>query len=56
MWYVHMTEYASATKKEIVPLAETRMDLETTTLSKVSQTKTNITRHHLYVEFKICHK
>ena len=44
MWYIYTKEYYSAIKKnEIMPFAETWMDLETIILSEVSQTeKTNI--------------
>ena len=38
MWYIYTTEYYSAIKRnEIVPFAETWMDLETVILSEVSQ-------------------
>ena len=38
MWYIYGMEYHAATKKnEIMSLAATWMDLETTVLSKVSQ-------------------
>ena len=44
-------EYYSAIKiNEIMPFAATGMDLEVIILSEVSQTKTNIIWHHLYVE------
>ena len=40
MWYVHAVEYYSAIKKnEIMPSAETWMDLEIVILSEVSQTE-----------------
>ena len=43
MWYMYTMEYSSAIKKnEIMPFAETWMDLEMVTLSKVSQTENNI--------------
>ena len=43
MWYIYTMEYYSAIKKnEIMSFAATWMDLEIITLSKVSQTKTNI--------------
>ena len=38
MWYIYTLEYYSAIKKnETVPFATTRMDLETITLTEVSQ-------------------
>ena len=41
MWYIHATEYYSATKKnEILPFAMTRMELESVMLSEISQRKT----------------
>jgi len=43
MWYIYTMEYYSDVKKnEIIPFAARWMDLEITTLSEVSQTKTNI--------------
>ena len=43
MWHIYTMDYYSAIKKnEIMPYAATWMDLETTILSEVSQTKTNI--------------
>ena len=44
--------YSAIKKNEITPSAATWMDQEITTLSEVSQRKTNITWHHLYVESK----
>ena len=41
------------TKNEIMPLIATWMDIKTSTLSEVSQIKTNLTWSHLYVESKI---
>ena len=39
MWYTYMVEYHSAIKKnKTMPFAATRMELETLTLSEVSQT------------------
>ena len=53
MWYIYTMEYYSAIKNnEIMPFAATWMDLEIILLSIVSQTKTNIIQHHLYVESK----
>ena len=37
MWYIYTTEYYSAIKSEIVPLAATWIDLEIFTLHEVSQ-------------------
>ena len=52
MRYIYTVEYYSATKKnEIMPFAETWMDLEIIVLNEVSQTETNIT-DHLHVESK----
>ena len=54
MWYIYTTEYYSAIKKnETMLFVATWMELEITILSEVSQTKTNITGYHLYVESKI---
>ena len=40
MWYIHTMEFYSAIKKnEIIPFAATWMDLESVTLSEVSQTE-----------------
>ena len=40
MWYVPITEYYSAFKKdEILPFVKTRMDLEGIMLSEISQTR-----------------
>ena len=45
MWYIYTMEYSSAIKKkEIMPFAETWMDLEMAMLSKVSQTEKD--KHH----------
>ena len=53
MWYIYTMEYYSFIKKKgIMPFAATWIDLETTILSEVSQTKTNI-MYHLYVDSKI---
>ena len=44
MWYLCITEYYSAIKKnKIMPFAATWVDLEMIILSDVSQRKTNIT-------------
>ena len=37
--HIHTVEYYSAIKNEIVPFAATWMDLETVTLSEISQTE-----------------
>ena len=43
MWYLDTMQYYSAIRKnEIMPFAATQIDLETITLSEVSQTKTNL--------------
>ena len=39
-------------KKETVPLAATKMDLELIILREISQTKTNLIGYHLHVESK----
>ena len=39
MWYSHTMEYYSAVKNEMMPFAETWMDLEMIILSEVSQTE-----------------
>ena len=42
MWYIYAMEYYSAIKRnEIVPLAETWMDLETIIQSEVTQKEKN---------------
>ena len=42
MWYINIMEYYSTVKKnEIMPFAAIWMDLEITTLSEISRTKTN---------------
>ena len=43
MWYIYTMKYYSAIKNEIMPFAAIWMDLEIVILSKVGQTKTNIT-------------
>ena len=40
--HIYMEYYSAIKKNEIMPFAATWMDLEIITLSKVSQTKTNI--------------
>ena len=46
-------EYYSATKNnETLASAMTWMDLESVTLSEISQRKTNTMRFHLYMELK----
>ena len=43
MWYIYTMQYFSAIKKDkITPFAATWIELETLTLSEVSQKKTNI--------------
>ena len=50
-WYIYTMEYYSAIKKrELMPFAETQIDLETIRLIEVRKCKTNII-YHLYVEF-----
>ena len=39
MWYTYTVEYYSAIKNEIMPFAETWMDLEGIMLSEMSQTE-----------------
>ena len=42
MWYMHIKEYYSATKKkEVLPFETTWMDLEGIIFSEISQRKTN---------------
>jgi len=54
--HTRIMEHCSAIKKsETMPSAATRMDLETVTLSEVSQRKMT-TCYHLYVESKSRHK
>ena len=49
--YTYTMEYYSAMKKnEIMPFAETSMDLEIIILSEVSQIEKDIIWHRLYVE------
>ena len=51
--YLYTMEYYSAVRKnEIMPVAETRMDLGIIILSEVSQKKINIIWYHLCVESK----
>ena len=51
--HTHTMKYYSAIKKnEIMPFSVTWMDPEIVILSEVSQRKTNIIRHRLYVESK----
>ena len=50
---IHVSNGILAIKKnKIMPFEATRMDLEIIILSEVSQTKTNIIWHHLYVKSK----
>ena len=50
-------EYYLVTKKnEIMPFAAIWIELEIIIPIEVSQTKTNTTYYHLYVESKICLK
>ena len=49
MWYIYTMEYYSAIKrKEIVPFAETRMDLETVIQGEVR--KTNVIYQRTYMK------
>ena len=41
MLYIYIREYYSAIRNEILPLETTQMDLESITLSEISQGKTN---------------
>ena len=43
-------------KNEIMPFAATWMDLKSIILSEVSQIKTNIIWHHIYIESKRWYK
>ena len=47
-----MDYYFTIKKNEIMPFVATWMDPEITTVSEVSQTKTNIIWYHLYMESK----
>ena len=50
MWYIYTMEYYSAIKRnETGPFAVMWMNLEPVIQSKISQTKINTTRYHLYV-------
>ena len=42
MYIYTMEHYSAIRKNEIMPFAATQIDLETITLSEVSQTKTNL--------------
>ena len=49
----HTEEYYSAMKRnENLPLGARWMDLQSITLSEMSQTETTSVRYHLYVESK----
>ena len=51
MWSLYTVDYYLAIKKnEVMQIAATWMDLEITILSEISQIKTNIICHPLYVE------
>ena len=51
--YIHTMEfYSGMRKKETLPFVTTWVDLERIMLNEVSQTKTNTTWYHLYVESK----
>ena len=52
MWYIYITEYGSAIKKnELMPFAATWMDLEITILSKVSQTEKG--KYHMMLQMNL---
>ena len=54
MWYMCTMEYYSAVKKNgIMPLAATKMDLESVLLSEWSKSERSIIWHPLYVESKM---
>ena len=49
MWYIHMMEYYTATKKnEIMPFAATWMNLEVMILSEVAQRQTSYDTTYLW--------
>ena len=51
IWHIYTMAYYSAIKKnEIMPFAATQMDLESVTLSEVSQTE----KEEYYMTFLIC--
>ena len=48
-------EHLFINKNEILPFAMMWIELESVTLSEISQRKTNTVRFHSYVEFKAKH-
>ena len=56
MWYIYITEYYSAIKKnKIMPFAATWMELEILILSEVSHKEKNSIWYHLYLESNLWH-
>ena len=48
--YIHIVEYDSLIKKEILPFTTIQMELEDIMLSETSQRKINTVLSHLHVE------